>query len=110
MKKITAQYEISRTAAILAGKSEFGTVVVTVDPSTLAEAQRAELASAVKRALARLPDEQREALALRESEGLTFDQIGQLLGVPTATVKSRVRYALLKLADDLRPYQDGISP
>ena len=43
MKKITAQYEISRTAAILAGKSEFGTVVVTVDPSTLAEAQRAEL-------------------------------------------------------------------
>ena len=27
-----------------------------------------------------------------------------MLDVPTATVKSRVRYALLKLADDLRPF------
>ena len=65
---------------------------------------REELAEAIGRAVAKLPDEQREALSLRESEGLTFNEIGQMLGVPTATVKSRVRYALLKLADDLQPY------
>ena len=69
-----------------------------------AAAGRAELAEAIAKAVARLPDEQREALSLRESEGLTFNEIGQMLGVPAATVKSRVRYALLKLADELKPY------
>lgn len=65
---------------------------------------RVELAEAIGRAVAKLSHEQREALSLRESEGLTFNEIGQMLGVPTATVKSRVRYALLKLADHLQPY------
>ena len=68
-------------------------------------AQRAELAAAIGEAVARLPTEQREALALRESGGLTFSQIGHLLGVPSATVKSRVRYALMKLADELKPFR-----
>lgn len=66
---------------------------------------RRELAAAIERALAKLPDEQRQALALRESEGLTFSQIAALLDVPTATVKSRVRYALVKLADELKAFR-----
>ena len=64
-------------------------------------AERRETAEAVRRALARLPAEQCEALALRESGTLTFEQAGEVLGVPAATVKSRVRYALLKLAEHL---------
>lgn len=79
-------------------------------PSPPVIAQRAELAAAVGQAVARLPAEQREALALRESEGLTFNQIGQLLGVPAATVKSRVRYALMKLADELKPFGRELEP
>ncbi len=63
---------------------------------------RAELSAALDRAMETLPDEQREALALRESEQMTFREIGLLLNVPTATVKSRVRYALLKLAEQLQ--------
>jgi DNA-directed RNA polymerase specialized sigma24 family protein len=34
-----------------------------------------------------LPTEQREALALRESRGLKFGEIADLLGLPVATVK-----------------------
>jgi RNA polymerase sigma-70 factor (ECF subfamily) len=83
-------------------------------PSRLSEppdaAARGELVQAVARAVDRLPAEQREALALRESEGLTFAQIGQLLGVPPSTVKSRVRYALLKLAEELEPFQRELEP
>lgn len=70
-----------------------------------AAACRTELAEAIGSAVATLPAEQREALALRESGGLTFDQIGLVLGVPAATVKSRVRYALLKLAQQLCPFE-----
>ena len=65
---------------------------------------RGELAGAIDAAMATLPPAQREALALRESEGLRFREIAEMLDVPTATVKSRVRYALLKLADELKPY------
>lgn len=74
-------------------------------PSPPVIAERGELGAVVRRAMDKLPVEQREALAMRESEGLTFRQIGQTLGVPTATVKSRVRYALMKLADELEPFR-----
>ena len=77
-------------------------------PDTLAA--RGEAAAAVRAAVGRLPTEQREALALRESEGLTFRQIAETLDVPAATVKSRVRYALLKLADELKPYTRELEP
>ena len=73
-------------------------------PSPPVSAGRAELAEAVRAAMARLPGEQAEVLALRESRGLTFAQVAALLGIPVATAKSRVRYALLKLAEELRPF------
>jgi len=72
-----------------------------------APAQRAELARALERALDTLPPEQREALAMRENSGLTFAQIADLLGVSPNTVKSRVRYALLKLAEELGEFKEG---
>ena len=69
------------------------------------EAERSELADALRAAMAKLPAEQREALALRESDALTFPQIAAMLAVPVTTVKSRVRYALIKLADEMKPYE-----
>ena len=71
-------------------------------PSPPAAAATVELSAAVTRAMGGLPAAQREALALREGGELTFAEIAALLDVPAATVKSRVRYALLKLADELR--------
>jgi RNA polymerase sigma-70 factor (ECF subfamily) len=70
-------------------------------PSPPAAATRNELAEALQGAMAKLPEPQREALAMRESRGLSFREIADLLGVSVGTVKSRVRYALLKLADEL---------
>ncbi len=45
-----------------------------------------------------LPAEQREAVILRVYSGMTFEEIGELLGVPLQTAASRYRYALEKLA------------
>ena len=75
------------------------------EPPPHAAAARVELRAAVRSAMDELPPEQREALAMRESEGLTFSQIAELLDVPLPTVKSRVRYALEKLARSLEPYR-----
>jgi len=79
--------------------------VASPEPAPVANARRRELREAIRVAVATLPPEQGEALSLRESDGLTFREVGEVLGIPTATAKSRVRYALLKLADELKPFR-----
>ena len=59
------------------------------------------------RAIARLPEEQREVFVLREQVGLPFKEIAQITGVPENTAKSRMRYALEGLRGSLA--QDGVT-
>jgi RNA polymerase sigma-70 factor (ECF subfamily) len=47
--------------------------------------------------LAQLSDEQRAAIKLAYYEGLTYRQVGQALGIPEGTAKSRLRLALNRL-------------
>jgi RNA polymerase sigma-70 factor (ECF subfamily) len=49
------------------------------------------------RALAELPDEQRDAFLLREEGGLSVDDIASVTGCNRETAKSRLRYAVAKL-------------
>ncbi len=62
---------------------------------------RERLRTAVMRALATLPAEQREVLILKEYEGLKFREIAAILGCPESTVKSRLYHGLLRLRDRL---------
>ena len=48
-------------------------------------------------ALQRLPDDQRTAIVLREFEGYTSREIGDLVGAPAATVRSRIFHGLKSL-------------
>ena len=59
-----------------------------------AEDQRADLLRDLRQAL---PSKQREVLALKIEGGLTFAEIGRVLGVSADTAASRYRYALAKL-------------
>jgi RNA polymerase sigma-70 factor (ECF subfamily) len=54
-------------------------------------------------AIAALPGEQREALVLQQFSGMSVDEIAQLSSVPAETVKSRLRYAMRKLRQQLSP-------
>lgn len=49
-----------------------------------------------------LPAEQREAFLLKEEGGMSLEEIGSITGVGRETVKSRLRYALAKLRQELR--------
>jgi RNA polymerase sigma-70 factor, ECF subfamily len=70
---------------------------VPTDEAALAGSLRERLAAAVDR----LPEEQREVFLLRQLAGLSFREIGETVGIPENTVKSRMRYALEKLRGDL---------
>lgn len=57
-------------------------------------AYNARLRPLLERALASLPEEQREVFILREYSGIPFKEIADVTGVSENTVKSRMRYAL----------------
>ena len=65
------------------------------------EAHSEQIAEQLRAALARLPQEQREAFLLHEEGGLSLEEIAELTGVGMETAKSRVRYALAKLRQAL---------
>jgi len=52
-------------------------------------------------ALARLPEAQREAFLLQQEADLSVEEIGAAMGVSRETAKSRLRYALAKLREEL---------
>ena len=51
----------------------------------------------IDRAVAELPDDQREVFLMREVMEMPFAEIASAVGVSEPTVKSRMRYALEKL-------------
>lgn len=75
-------------------------------PETLLE--RKLTREAVRRGLSELPDDQRQILLLREIQGLSYDEIGEALGLEAGTVKSRIFRARKKLCAFL--LKDGNIP
>ena len=63
---------------------------------------------ALAAALGEIPAAQRAVVHLKLWEGLTFEQIAELLGIPLNTAASRYRYGLDKLRERLRPLYDEI--
>ena len=61
----------------------------------------------LRRALAALPDDQRQVVVLHVWGELTFSQIGDLLKVSSNTAASRYRYALGKLRDSMLPKENS---
>jgi RNA polymerase sigma-70 factor (ECF subfamily) len=60
-----------------------------------------ELGVQLERAIAGLPQPQREVFVMREVLDLPFAEIAEAVGASEATVKSRMRYALQRLRNEL---------
>ena len=52
--------------------------------------ERDELSAAIDLAISELPDDLRSAVTLREFDGLSYEQIAQIMDCPVGTVRSRI--------------------
>jgi RNA polymerase sigma-70 factor (ECF subfamily) len=84
-----------------ASKLEAAESADTAAAPALDPVERAALAQALDMALGRLRPHYRAAIALRYEEGLSFEEVGHVLGVPEATARSHVHRARKELAQML---------
>jgi RNA polymerase sigma-70 factor (ECF subfamily) len=63
-----------------------------------------EIGQKVAEALHKIPARYREAVVLRDVEGLSYEEVGQILRIPGGTVRSRINRARLMLKERLKPY------
>lgn len=61
--------------------------------------ERSEEEALLQAAIARLSHEHREVLVLKDIEGLKYEVIAEMLGVPIGTIRSRLHRARLELKD-----------
>jgi len=68
--------------------------------------QNDQLVATIRRAMAALPDELRQALTLRELEGLSYEDIAEALDCPIGTVRSRIFRAREAIQKAMTPLLD----
>ncbi|MDB5818795.1 MAG: polymerase sigma factor RpoE [Rhizobacter sp.] len=65
-----------------------------------------QIASAVNSAIEALSEDLRQAITLREIEGLSYEEIAEVMNCPIGTVRSRIFRAREAIAERLRPLLD----
>ena len=68
-----------------------------------------EIQQTVNTAMEALPTDLREAISLREIEGLSYEDIAAVMDCPIGTVRSRIFRAREAIDEKLKPILDGDS-
>ena len=67
----------------------------------------AELKAVVERAISQLPEDLRTAVTLREFDGLSYEDIAEIMDCPVGTVRSRIFRAREAIDSQVREQMDG---
>jgi RNA polymerase sigma factor (sigma-70 family) len=86
------------------GGKVVGLGIALPDPQERAEAN--ERAQVVRESIEALDHDMRTALVLRDINGMTYDEIAGILGVPLGTVKSRIARARAQVQESLQRHPD----
>ena len=62
-----------------------------------------QIAAAVNSAVDALSDDLRQAITLREIEGLSYEEIAEMMNCPIGTVRSRIFRARESISSRLKP-------
>jgi len=84
-----------------------GTDVLRDSESPEAALSRDQLAKVINATLSELPDDLRSAVTLREFDGLTYEQIAEIMDCPVGTVRSRIFRAREAIDQRIEPLLSG---
>ncbi len=96
-RPLTADLETEEAEAIDIGSNVRD--VTTPERQLLAD----EIGRTVEQALAQLPEDLRTAITLREIDGLSYEEIAEIMDCPIGTVRSRIFRAREAIDQELRP-------
>ncbi len=71
------------------------------------ELLRSELERVVFTTMNNLPEDLKSAIVLRELEGLSYEEIAEVMSCPVGTVRSRIFRAREAINEKIRPLMDG---
>lgn len=104
-KGIEYDDRVGREADEIAGD---GTLLPRIlDSNPVKTVMRRELLGEIKKALDELPEYHRAVIMLREIEGLSYEEMSQVLDVPKGTIMSRLFHARKKMQAALSDYMRG---
>jgi RNA polymerase sigma-70 factor (ECF subfamily) len=98
-------YRAHKREKHVAGSDELETLDFKTDsptPDPFENLYLKEKASLIQEGLEKLSVELKEAVALRDLQGLTYQEIADLLTIPEGTVKSRINRGRIELAKAMR--------
>ena len=76
---------------------------LTSDTTPESELATKQISAAVNAAMAALPEDLRQAVTLREIEGLSYEDIAEAMGCPIGTVRSRIFRAREAISQRVKP-------
>ena len=94
------------TLSVDAAREDAGVEPLDDHAGPVACALSAEEAATVQQALARLGDQQRKILVLREIDGASYEELAEILELPVGTVRSRLFRARIQLRDQLKSMEE----
>jgi len=97
---IIDHYRQTRKYQPAAGSEELDAMPLKDDrsPSPHRSVEQSEISTFLRNGLQSLAPELKEAIILRDLEGMAYQEIADLLGIPEGTVKSRINRGRLELA------------
>jgi RNA polymerase sigma-70 factor (ECF subfamily) len=91
------------------GASEvWGSVLPAADPEPADAASSRDAATCIRRLIDELPERERTVVVLRQYHGMTFQEIGEILGLTARTAQNCLRRAKEKLYFGLK--EAGLAP
>ena len=75
------------------------------DPELNKNIENEFLMKEIHAAIDKLPENYKSVIILRDIQGLDYEQISNIIGVPLGTVKSRINRARLQLQVDLMDFK-----
>jgi len=103
-KKVRRFFSLERSRAMTGERSDADAGWDSPGTAQRDVAARTDFQVCLRRALSKLPARQREVFVLKDVEGYKHEEIGRMLGIPEATVRTLLHRAVKSLQKDLAAF------